>query len=60
MTMPVTPKEFEIKMREISILAEEDEEQAHKKADRLMCEVLNSLGYEVGTRIFDSMPKWYA
>ena len=34
--------------------------QNHKDADDLMCEVLSSLGYIEGVRIFEEMEKWYA
>jgi hypothetical protein len=37
-----------------------DQEARHGDADDLMCEVLESLGYEIGTSIFRSMDKWYA
>lgn len=54
----IMPAEFERKMREISEI--DDSETKHIKADELMCEVLKSLGYEVGVEIFEKMRKWYA
>ena len=32
---------------------------SHEEADDLMCEVLKSLGYEAGVKIFEEMTKWY-
>ena len=48
-------------MREINKdrIRNQDEEKSHLEADRLMCEVLKSLGYEVGVRVFEGMPRWY-
>lgn len=37
-----------------------DEEDQHIDADRLMCQVLRSLGYGDGVAIFCDMPRWYA
>ena len=53
----MTPDEFEKEMR---LLMEIDNvETRHKKADRLMCEVLNSLEYGVGVKLFQDMYIWY-
>ena len=69
----MTPLEFENKMKELVGLQNieityrgelfvdvSDPETTHKKADNLLAEVLNSLGYQKGIKIFESMPKWYA
>ncbi len=37
----------------------EDEEEFHKLADDIMCEVLNQLGYGEGIEVFRRNPKWY-
>ena len=66
----ITPAEFEDRMRELkeshSYINEvtgkknEDPEMFHIDADKLMIEVLNSLGYEKGCEIFSSAEKWYS
>ena len=38
----------------------EDEEEFHKLADGIMCEVLNQLGYGEGIEVFHRNPKWYS
>lgn len=35
-------------------------EEAHYKADVLMCELLTELGYSEGVEIFKEMYKWYS
>lgn len=57
-TPPMPPDEFARRMT----LAFEDEcpEGGHIEADRLMCELLTSLGYGVGVETFRSARKWYA
>ena len=53
-----TPQEFAKKM---SQLAESgDPEADHIKADELMCQLLTSLGYGKGVKIFREMYKWYS
>lgn len=37
-----------------------DTELLHGKADDLLCEALDSLGYEAGTNAFHRLVKWYA
>jgi len=54
----MTPEQFKIQMKEIDD-SPLDEEQAHIKADMLMCELLESLGYGDGAEIFICMNKWY-
>lgn len=60
---PITPEEFERRMKEIKETwyeKEGDKELAHRFADDLMTDVLNSLGYSEGILINESMMKWYA
>lgn len=53
--------EFERKMKDIveECSHTRDTEKAHRDADKLLCEVLNSLGYSAGVDIFERMGKWY-
>lgn len=52
------PEEFAEKMREAARTT--NTEWAHQAADDLMCELLRSLGYEEGVKVFEEMEKWYA
>jgi len=54
----IAPKEFKERMAHIAKIS--DEEERHVKMDDLMVEVLNRLGYEEGTRIFENTEKWYS
>ena len=58
----VYPKAFEEIMQGIvdRYKADNDIEQAHILADKLMCETLESLGYSTGVEVFRELPKWYA
>lgn len=60
----MTAREFADRMEEIfkskSNNNFNDVEDAHLEADELMAEVLSSLGYEEGVKIFFSHEKWYA
>ena len=47
------------KMEEIESLYGDDEEELHIKADRLLCELLEELGYKKVTQKFKSFNKWY-
>lgn len=38
----------------------DDTETKHYEADQLMIAVLNQLGYDEGTKIFENMDKWYS
>jgi len=54
----MTPKEFTEKMK---ALAEKyDEEEFHIAADRLMGDLLTSIGYGEGVKVFEKTPKWYS
>ena len=49
--------------KQMKLIAEEhtdDEEVAHFKMDRLMCELLIDLGYEDGIEVFNEQSKYYA
>ena len=54
----MTPDVFENKMKEIARGSYTEEK--HRKADRLLCETLESLGYIKGVEIFRAMDKWYS
>ena len=54
---PMTPQEFAEKMKACE---SDDLEAQHVLADDLMCELLESLGYEAGVGVFREMDKWYA
>lgn len=54
----MTPSQFTGEMGRIS--REGDIEDGHSHADKLMCEILESLGYGDGVAIFRKMDKWYA
>lgn len=53
-----TPKEFAEKMYQLAESG--DAEADHVKADELMCQLLTSLGYGEGVKIFRDMDKWYS
>ncbi len=53
-----TPKEFAEKMYQLAESG--DAEADHVKADELMCQLLTSLGYGEGVKIFRDMYKWYS
>lgn len=54
----MTPAAFTEKMREAA--GDGDPEGSHCDMDRLMCELLTSLGYGEGVEIFRKSKKWYA
>ena len=56
----MTPEEFKNTMDELTTSNHLDKEDRHREMDRLMCEVLRSLGYDDGIDIFESTDKWYA
>ena len=51
---PMTPKEFAIKM---VALKSDDFECSHGEMDALMCELLKSLGYTDGVKVFQGQGK---
>lgn len=54
----VNANEFKSAMEHID--KTEDIEKGHIMADELMCDLLASLGYEEGVKIFVNMLKWYS
>ncbi len=62
MSKPLTPEEFEAKMKAIfdSVDVDGDKEESHVQADDEMCALLVDLGYLNGVAWFKRMPKWYA
>lgn len=63
--MPISPEEFAERMELCKqntawCNGDLDEEDCHVAMDRLMTEVLESLGYSKGIEIFWDTPKWYA
>lgn len=49
---------FETKMKKIKKI--KDKEISHRKADDLLCETLEDLGYNEGIKIYKRISKWYA
>lgn len=49
---------FQKEMERIAMLG--DAEIRHNEADKLMCYVLETLGYHGGVKAFQDMEKWYA
>ena len=59
--MPIiTPDEFRDRMYEIKVEHDGYPETTHIVMDELMCEMLKSLGYESGVKIFEKQTKWYS
>ena len=56
---PPTPTEFKYKIKEI-IDNKDGTETTHIELDLYICEVMESLGYTEGIRLFRGIPKWYA
>ncbi len=54
---PISPADLAAQMREAF---KEGPEYGHKEADRLMCRVLEQLGYGEAVEIFRKVEKWYA
>lgn len=54
----MTPDEFKEKMN--LIVSKKNIESGHVEMDSLMCDLLITLGYGEGVKIFDSVEKWYA
>ena len=56
----MTPEEFAAKMQALKDRKGDTfEEDKHADADALLVECLNSLGYEIGTEIYESLDKWF-
>lgn len=53
----MTPEEFLTRMKELA--DREYVEIEHETADALLCEVLTSLGYGEGVKVYNAMPKWH-
>ena len=71
MESPLTPAEFEQKMRELYPQPEGvdkwdwskrgfDPGHSHVEADALMTELLSALGYGAGVEIFNNSTTWYS
>jgi hypothetical protein len=56
--IPLTPKEFKIKIK--SLVNKDDYEKAHGEMDNILCDLLISLGYQAGIKIFKKQGKWYS
>ena len=56
----ISAEEFKNRMIEIKKQYARDPEKLHPLADDLMCDVLESLGYDEGIAVFNTMDKWYA
>ena len=55
---PITPDEFRVRMKEIAVKYEAEE--GHMEADKLILDLLATLGYGRGVEIFRRISKWYA
>jgi hypothetical protein len=55
----MTPNQFREAMQMIKDAAG-DTEVDHGKADELLCDLLDSLGYDEGITIYREIEKWYA
>lgn len=69
MTQPITSEEFSSRIKIIAgydsanenwMDKYRDHEHDHRVADDLICEILESLGYSEGIKIFKDMTRWYA
>lgn len=47
------------RLREFIIRYSDDPEQAHIRADDVLCEILTEMGYEDIVEAFNIVPKWY-
>ena len=56
----MSPEDFKNKMQEIVKMENKDFEEAHIKADKLMSDLLSSLGYTDGIKIYLDLDKYYA
>lgn len=53
----MTKEEAIAELKEVNKL---DTERAHYKADEILCELLNSLGYQDVVEVYNDIYKWYA
>lgn len=56
----MNPEEFYEKMLQLKNDFRGDEEKAHINMDNLICELLSTLGYGDGVKIFEETSKWYS
>ena len=59
----MTKEEFYHEMlalEETYVIALDDKEKFHIKADELMCKLFIELGYGRGVEVFLDTPKWYS
>ena len=56
----ITSADFLVEMNKLVNAYGEDAERFHFEADELLCEVLESLGYELGVQMFREKEKWYS
>lgn len=56
----MTPEEFAAAMRKIKDDCRGDPELTHSKADDLLLDVLEALGYGEGVKVFNDLDIWYA
>ncbi len=56
----MTPRQFLKQMKKIVEKEKQDgdHEVAHANADKLMCDVLTSLGYKSGVDLYEEITKW--
>ena len=57
---PISPEEFERRMRLVHDVFEGEPEDTHIVQDALMLEVLRQNGYGAGADVFGESAKWYA
>ena len=55
---PLTPKEALLQLKAINLM--DDTEIAHDRADKVLINLLNGLGYRDVTVAWDEIEKWYA
>ena len=51
---------FEAVKRLLELQDSDDKECAHIYADEVLCDLLNTLGYQDVTREYEKIDKWYA
>jgi len=53
-------EKYKNKLKEIIKIGEYDPEEAHFRADKVLCEILKELGYGDIVELWEEVPKWYA